>query len=67
MIKSNGINDSEMLKTFNCGVGFCLIIKKNNENKIKKFFSKKFEPYTIGEITSGSGKIKLYEKIDWGK
>ena len=66
-IKSNGINDSEMLKTFNCGVGFCLIIKKNNENKIKKFFSKKFEPYTIGEITSGSGKIKLYEKIDWGK
>ena len=27
-IKSNNITDHEMLKTFNCGVGFCLIIKK---------------------------------------
>ena len=27
-IKSNGVSDLEMLKTFNCGVGFCFVTKK---------------------------------------
>ena len=40
MVKKNNISDNEMLKTFNCGVGFILIIKKKNFNKIKKFFKK---------------------------
>ena len=39
-IKKQGVVDSEMLKTFNCGVGFCLIIDKKNLNKINKFFPK---------------------------
>jgi len=64
-LKKNKINDKEMLKTFNCGVGFCLIIKSKNFNKIKKFFTKNYEPYVIGKITSGKSKIKLNEKINW--
>ena len=39
-IKKNSIKDAEMLKTFNCGVGFCLITNKNNVKKIKKMFSR---------------------------
>ena len=31
-IKSKGVSDNEMLKTFNCGVGFCFITKKKNIN-----------------------------------
>ena len=64
-IKQNDVEDKEMLKTFNCGVGFCLIINPKNLNKIKKFFSKSFSPYVIGKITLGKYKIKLNGKIDW--
>ena len=64
-LKKNNIEDKEMLKTFNCGVGFCLIIKPKNLKKITKFFTKEFKPYVIGKIITGKNKIKLNGKIDW--
>jgi len=64
-LKQNNIEDKEMLKTFNCGVGFCLIVNPKNLNKITKFFTKKFKPYVIGKIISGKNKVKLNGKIDW--
>ena len=64
-LKQNNIDDKEMLKTFNCGVGFCLIIDPRNLNKITKFFTKEFKPYVIGKITTGKNKVKLNGKIDW--
>ena len=64
-LKKNKISDEEMLKTFNCGVGFCLIINPKNINKINKFFSKNYKPYVIGRITSGQIKVKLNDKIRW--
>ena len=64
-LKQNNINDKEMLKTFNCGVGFCLIIDPKNLKKILKFFTKEFTPYVIGKIISGKNKVKLNGKIDW--
>ena len=54
-----------MLKTFNCGVGFCLVISPKNFEKIKKYFSKKFKPYIIGKISRGKNKIKLNGSINW--
>jgi len=64
-LKNNNISDQEMLKTFNCGVGFCLIINPKNLIKVKKCFSKNFEPYVIGSIKSGFNKVILNGKIDW--
>ena len=64
-LKQNNIEDKEMLKTFNCGVGFCLIIKPKNLKKVIKFFTKKFKPYVIGKILIGKNKVKLNGKIDW--
>jgi len=57
-LKKNNIKDAEMLKTFNCGVGFCLITNKRNINKIKKIFSKEYQPYQIGFISKEKSKIK---------
>ena len=66
-LKKNNISDREMLRTFNCGIGFCLIIDPKNLKKVKKGFSKKFKPYVIGKIITGKNKVKLNEKIDWSK
>ncbi len=64
-IKSQGVSDQEMLKTFNCGVGFCLIVKRSNYKKIIRFFPRKFKPYVIGKITKNSEKVKLSGKVIW--
>ena len=64
-LKQKNIDESEMLKTFNCGVGFCLIISPNNLNRVTKFFTNEFKPYVIGKIISGKNKVKLNGKIDW--
>ena len=39
-LKKKNISDQEMLKTFNCGIGFCLIVTRKNVTRIKKFFQK---------------------------
>ena len=64
-LSQNNIEDTEMIRTFNCGVGFCLIINPKNLNKITKFFTKEFKPYVIGKIIPGKNKVKLSGKIDW--
>ena len=64
-LKRNNISDKEMIKTFNCGVGFCLIINPKNFKNISQYFSKEFKPYVIGKIIKRKDKIKLNAKIDW--
>ena len=54
-----------MLKTFNCGVGFCLVANKRNVEKIKKIFSEKYKPYEIGFISKDKSKIKTVGKLQW--
>ncbi len=64
-LKKKSISDKEMMKTFNCGVGFCLIIDKKNTIKINKYFDKRFRPYVIGKIVSSKAKVSLKKRIKW--
>ena len=64
-LKQKNISDKEMLKTFNCGVGFCLIINSKNIKKIDKYFSKEYKPYVIGKISTGKEKVNLNGYINW--
>ena len=65
-IKSNGnIDDSEMLKTFNCGVGLIIVVNPNAEAEITKELSAYYNCYTIGEIGQGSSPVSYVNKLAW--
>ena len=64
-LKSKNISDLEMLRTFNCGVGFCIIVNKDKIKKIQKFFSKEFMPYEIGYISKHSKKLNFRNNLKW--
>ncbi len=64
-LKDKKISDQEMLKTFNCGIGFCLVVSRKNVGKIGKYFSKEFSPYEIGYISKSKKKINVSNKIKW--
>ncbi len=65
LLKKKKIPDLEMLKTFNCGVGFCIIVDENKIKKIKKYFTKDYMPYEIGYISKSAKKLNLYNSIKW--
>ena len=64
-LKKNNISDKEMINTFNCGIGFCLIVKKNNIDKIKRYFTKDYMPYEIGYISKDKKRFNLSKNIKW--
>ena len=64
-LKNKNISDKEMLRTFNCGIGFCVITKKENIKKIIKNFKKPYIPYQIGYISKNKKKVNLFNEIKW--
>ena len=64
-LKKNNISDKEMINTFNCGVGFCVIVSKKNIPEIKKVFDKNCKPYEIGFISKGGKRINLINSLEW--
>jgi phosphoribosylformylglycinamidine cyclo-ligase len=56
IIENQGIRKEEMYKTFNMGIGFCLISPKNEEERIGQIFKKYgFQTRQIGKIIEKKG------------
>lgn len=55
-IEDQGVEKNEMYKTFNMGIGFCIIAPKDEAEKIGKIFKKyKFSSRQIGKISERKG------------
>ena len=54
-----------MMRTFNCGIGFCIIVKKDNISKIKNYFPHNYKPYEIGYISCGKKRINILNSLKW--
>ncbi len=65
-IKTNGnISDTEMLQTFNCGVGFNVVVSEKDENFVTNHIRKVYDCYKIGKIEKGDRRITFTNRINW--
>jgi len=56
LIEEQGVKSEEMYKTFNMGIGFCVIASVDKAEKIKSIFKKhKISSQEIGKITTKKG------------
>jgi phosphoribosylformylglycinamidine cyclo-ligase len=60
MQKTGRVENKEMYRTFNMGIGMVLAVKPADADKVLKAKQiTKFEPRVVGTITAGSGKVNL--------
>jgi phosphoribosylformylglycinamidine cyclo-ligase len=53
-----GIGDAEMCRTFNMGIGLCLVIEPRDLDQTLRCLQTE-QPAVIGEITAGSGAVRI--------
>ncbi len=64
LIEEQGVKQEEMYKTFNMGIGFCIISPKDQVSRIKSIFKKhKITTQEIGQIVSKKGVFVNSSKI----
>lgn len=65
-IRNNGnISDEEMLRTFNCGVGFNIVTNQRDKAAVMHHVSRFYDCYEIGVIESGDRKVKFENRLNW--
>lgn len=62
---SGNISDEEMLRTFNCGVGFNVVVAQKDKDMVKKHISQFYDCYEIGIIEEGEHKVVFEKRINW--
>ena len=65
-IRSSGnISDEEMLRTFNCGVGFVIMAAQKDKEAVIKHIGQYYDCYEIGMIEAGEGKVRFENGMNW--
>lgn len=65
-IKAVGnIDETEMLSTFNCGVGMIIVVARQHVERVKELIKKYYDCYEIGNIKTGSKKVSFKNHIIW--
>jgi len=59
------ISDAEMLRTFNCGVGFNIVVPEKYKDSVMKHIANYYDCYEIGRIEKSESKIIFNNKINW--
>jgi phosphoribosylformylglycinamidine cyclo-ligase len=64
-----GVDDGEMLRTFNCGVGLCMVARPEAADELARAIEAKgCRAYAIGKIVAGGSRSVRFEgKMGWGK
>ncbi len=62
---SGNISDKEMLHTFNCGVGFTIVVGKDDKDFVMQHVRKTYDCYEIGVIEKGEQKVRFKNRMNW--
>ena len=64
--KYGNVVDSEMIRTFNMGVGLALVVPKEKVETVKNHIkSKGVDCYEIGNIVNGNKQVTTYGELNW--
>ncbi len=65
-IKAVGnIDETEMLSTFNCGVGMIVVVERQHAKRVTELIQNHYDCYEIGIIETGSKKVSFKNHITW--
>ena len=59
------ISDMEMLQTFNCGVGFNVVVAQKDKERVIRHISKHYDCYEIGRIEKSDSKVMFKNRLEW--
>jgi len=58
--RHGSVEDTEMLRTFNCGIGMIVVVAANDEDRARATLEAGGETvYSIGRIVDGSGRVRI--------
>lgn len=62
---NRNISDEEMLRTFNCGVGFNVVVAQKDKGAVMKHINEFYDCYEIGVVEKGNVKVRFENRMNW--